>query len=234
MIFISAPFGNYLRFKNTRSVTGTWTVKPRPGRLGQIIKTLRYTKQGWRNKLGLRNPGLKAGMWKTNYDDLLSVAAIEQQDWMHILESISPARNIELNVSCPNLDSHDDTTAWQGFERFPQKMLGDYCIVKIPPTSSEALIDKLVDMGYKQIHASNTLPTDKGGLSGKVLEPYTLKITDYIKNKYPEVEVVAGGGITSTKDALTYLNAGADHISLGSVCFTPWKIRKIINDIQKQ
>ena len=67
MIFIAAPFGNYLRRKDTVSVTGTFTVAPRPGRLKAIIKTLRYTKQGWRNKLGLRNPGLHAGMLKTNY-----------------------------------------------------------------------------------------------------------------------------------------------------------------------
>ena len=54
--FISAPFGNYLKFKNAVSVTGTWTYKPRPGLFGQVVKTLRYTKDGWRNKIGLRNP----------------------------------------------------------------------------------------------------------------------------------------------------------------------------------
>ena len=58
MYFISAPFGNYIKRKDAISVTGTWTVHPRPGRLSQIIKTLRYTKTGWRNQLGLRNPGI--------------------------------------------------------------------------------------------------------------------------------------------------------------------------------
>ena len=135
-----------------------------------------------------------------------------------------------MNVSCPNLDSHDDTTTWENFSRFPDIMRGNYCIVKIPPNSPEAFIDRLVGMGYKHIHASNTLPTDKGGLSGKILQPYTLKIVEYIKDKYPEVEVIAGGGITTPEDAKTYYNAGADHISLGSVCFTPWKIKKIINE----
>jgi len=230
MIFISAPFGNYLHFKNAISVHGTFTVAPRPGRLKAIVKTLRYTKQGWRNKLGLRNPGLHAGMFKTSYDNVLSVSAIEPSDWTKIQMAIGKERNIELNVSCPNLDSHDDTTTWENFEKFPDIMLGNYCIVKIPPNSPEAFIDRLVDMGYKQIHASNTLPTDKGGLSGKILQPYTLKITEYIKDKYPEVEVIAGGGITKPEDAKTYYNAGADHISLGSVCFTPWKVGKIINE----
>ena len=231
MIFIAAPFGNYLHFKNAISVHGTFTVVPRPGRLKAIIKTLRYTKQGWRNKLGLRNPGLQTGMFNTSYNDLLSVAAIDPADWTKIQMSIGVERNIELNVSCPNLDSHDDTTTWENFEKFPEKMRGNYCIVKIPPNSSETLIDKLVDMGYKQIHASNTLPTDKGGLSGKILFPYTCKIIRYIKNKYPHVEVIAGGGIGSANDAFKYIEEGADHISLGSVCFTPWRIKKIINEV---
>ena len=132
--------------------------------------------------------------------------------------AIGKERNIELNVSCPNLDPHDDTTTWENFEKFPNMMLGNYCIVKIPPNSPEAFIDKLVDMGYKQIHAS-TLPTEKGGLSGKILL-HTLKITEYIKNKYPAVEVIAGGGITKPEDAKTYYNAGADLISLGLMFYT--------------
>ena len=73
--------GNYPHYKNAISVHGTFTVAPRPGRLKAIIKTLRYTKQGWRNKLGLRNPGLHAGMFKTSYDNVLSVSAIETSDW---------------------------------------------------------------------------------------------------------------------------------------------------------
>ena len=115
MYFISAPFGNYLKFKNSISVTGTWTVNPRPGLIKQIIKTLRYvkTEQGrsWRNKLGLRNPGLHVGMLKTSYNQVMSVAALEISDWEKIRLAISPDRNIELNISCPNLDTHEDTTS---------------------------------------------------------------------------------------------------------------------------
>ena len=234
MIFISAPFGNYLHFNKATSVHGTFTVEPRKGRLKQIFKTLRYVKtasgRSWRNKLGLRNPGLQVGMLNTSFDSVLSVAAIDKTDWTSILKTIGKDRNIELNVSCPNLDSHDDTTTWEDFDKFPKYMRGKHCIVKIPPNSSNKLIDKLIEMGYKQIHASNTLPTEQGGLSGKILVPYTLSIIKYIKNKFENIQVIAGGGITSTRDAKIYLDAGADHISLGSVCFTPWKIKKIINE----
>ena len=228
MFFISAPFGNYLNFKNAISVTGTFTVHPRPGRLLQIIKTLRYTKDGWRNKLGVRNPGIHKGMWNTKYNQVMSIAALEPDDWNTLIDTISAERNIELNISCPNLDACRDTMNWKGFEKFPKHMRGKWCIVKVPPIANNSMIDKLIDLGYKQIHASNTVPTDKGGLSGKIITPYTMRIIDYIKNKYPHAEIIAGGGVYSKQDAIDYLNAGADHISLGSVSFTPWKIKSII------
>jgi dihydroorotate dehydrogenase len=230
MYFISAPFGNYIKTSNAISVTGTWTLKPRPGLLKQIAKTLRYTKTGWRNKIGLRNAGIHAGMMRTNYNQVLSIAALEPMDWEKIRLAISPQRNVELNVSCPNLDSHEDTTTFDGFDKFPNYIKSKWCIVKIPPTSDEKLVDKLVELGYNIIHASNTLQSDKGGLSGKVLVPYTMKLITYIKQTHPHVQIIAGGGVTCKQDAQDYINAGADHVSLGSVNFTPWKLKGILND----
>ena len=72
------------------------------------------------------------------------------------------------------------------------------------------------------------LPSEKGGLSGKVLVPHTLRLIDYIKKTHPHVEVIAGGGVTERYHAQYYRNYGADHVSLGTVCFTPWKINAII------
>ena len=89
-------FGNYINFPNTTSIRGSFTLNERPGKWLQIIKTLRYTKTGWRNKLGLRNPGLRVGMLKTNYDDCLSLAAINPQDWNIIFDMISIVDKSEM------------------------------------------------------------------------------------------------------------------------------------------
>jgi dihydroorotate dehydrogenase len=72
------------------------------------------------------------------------------------------------------------------------------------------------------------LPIDKGGLSGKELIPSTSKFVKHIKGSYPDIEVIAGGGIDSLEDIEYYKNIGADHISLGTVCFNPLKLRKLI------
>tara|TARA_B100000902_G_scaffold366847_1_gene388935 strand:+ start:227 stop:931 length:705 start_codon:yes stop_codon:yes gene_type:complete len=231
--FISAPFGNYLRFQNATSVTGSWTVEPRPGLAMQVAKTLRYVNTdgvwGWRNKLGLRNAGIHKGLERRRSFDVMSIAAIHKHDWINFDSILPELQNIEVNISCPNLDKNEDATSFAYFDSFP-KFKRYWCICKIPPTASNDLVDKIVDSGYNQIHASNTLPSDKGGLSGKILVPHTLRLIEYIKTKHPHVTVIAGGGITDKWHAHFYRDRGADHVSLGTVCFTPWKIKGIIND----
>ncbi len=228
MYFISAPFGNYLQYTNflsgnpVISVTGTFTVKPRPGLVKQIVKTLRYTKTGWRNKLGLRNPGIFVGIEQTAPNAVMSIASLEPNDWRILYEIVPKNMSIELNISCPNVDKHPNLI--KNFAKDERK----WCIVKVPPTITNKQIDRIVKSGYTQIHASNTVPTTKGGLSGDVIVPHTLRILEYIKSTHPHVEVIAGGGVKDKASANRYIDAGADHISLGSVCFTPWKVKRII------
>ena len=59
--FIAAPFGNWIKPVGCVPVTGTYTLHPQGNRLWRILRTLRYDfkNQGWRNRLGLPNPGFK-------------------------------------------------------------------------------------------------------------------------------------------------------------------------------
>jgi|TARA_B100001094_G_scaffold69882_1_gene66375 dihydroorotate dehydrogenase len=226
--FVSAPFGNYLQYTNFLSgnpiisVTGTFTLKPRPGLAKQIIKTLRYTKTGWRNALGLRNPGIFEGIDATAPRNVMSIASLQPNDWKALYEIVPKHMNLELNISCPNVDEHPNLI--KSFAKDERK----WCIVKVPPNITNKQLDKVVKLGYNQIHASNTVPTAKGGLSGDVIVPHTLRILEYIKSTHPHVEVIAGGGVKDKDSANRYLDAGADHISLGTVCITPWRIKSII------
>ena len=42
-------------------------------------------------------------------------------------------------------------------------------------------------------------------------------------------EIIAGGGILDNSTIYDYMAAGANHVSLGSVCFNPFKLKKILN-----
>ncbi len=223
MFFIAAPFGNYLKYESAISVSGTWTLKPRPGRFMQLLKTLRYTKQGWVNKLGLRNKGIDFAL--KHKHDILSISAIDYEDWRDLHKKIPKDIDVEVNLGCPNVQLN----IWPGFASFARDRR-KWSIAKVSPVLKETWIDFIVEAGFRQIHASNTIPVDRGGLSGKEIIPHTIRLLKYIKKHYPDVEVIAGGGITSKEDVDRYKDHGADHFSLGSVCFTPWKIKNIIKN----
>ena len=231
MLYIAAPFGNYIHTKNTTAVMGTFTVEPRRGLILQIIKTLRYSFKDkcWYNQLGLRIPGIDKGYDKwLNADHrqnrkIISVTAIEPGDWK-ILHMITPKDvPLELNISCPNIEHFADYTQelYHLADRNP--------IVKISPLTKETDLQQLIAQGFTHFHASNTLPTHKGARAGAILQPYTTRIITTIKTLLPSAVVIAGGGISTQADIATYTRAGADHFSLGTVCFNPLKLRRILN-----
>ena len=116
MIFIAAPFGNYLKIKNFKSVSGSFTLHPRTGRLIQIIKTLRYKNGCWYNAIGLRNPGIAAGLVKHDTSDIMSLAAIQPDDWKKLSEIVPENQSLELNLSCPNIEKFN--SYFSGIENF--------------------------------------------------------------------------------------------------------------------
>ena len=237
--FIAAPFGNYIKFRknsNVVPVTGTWTLEYRGGflfRIWKILTTMRYdrSQKGWVNKLGLPNPGIKIGLRKTKKNDILSIAAINDTDFKKLFDIIPKDQSIEINLSCPNLDEKTPLS-WNDARLFisPESQR-KFCIAKISPETSLDQLKFLIDeLGFKQIHCSNTLSVKGGGLSGKSLTPYVEKLINMIRETWGDkVEIIAGGGVSSQVDIENYLNLGSDHISLGTICFKPWKLRGIIN-----
>lgn len=226
-IFVSAPFGNYIRTNKTISVTGSWTLQKRTGRLVQILKTLRYTKKGWVNKIGLRNPGIEVGLNKHMNSQVLSIAGINKDDWSILAEKIPQNVNLEINLSCPNIE-HNYIDGIENFNFLER----DWFIGKISPLTTFKELDMYINkFKFKQIHACNTLPTEKGGLSGAELIPYTSKYIKYLKKNYPRIEVIAGGGIYDFDQISSYYDLGAEHVSLGTVCFNPNKLLKILRKI---
>ena len=130
---------------------------------------------------------------------------------------------LELNISCPNIDHFADYTQ-------DLHLLADRNpIVKISPLTQEKDLQQLIAQGFTHFHASNTLPTHRGARSGAILHTYTTQLIRTIKTLLPSATVIAGGGIYSHLDIREYHTAGADHFSLGTVCFNPLKLRRILN-----
>ena len=45
------------------------------------------------------------------------------------------------------------------------------------------------------------------------------------------IEIIAGGGVENYHNVNEYRTLGANHISLGTICFTPWRVKSILNKI---
>lgn len=218
MLFISPPFGNYINLKKITPIRGSFTLNERPGKWMQILKTLRYIPGvGWINKIGLRNPGIDYAVNTYKKGEIISIAIMNKNEIKPILDKIPEDMDIELNVSCPNTDKH---MIGKGLKPFLNNKR-NWCIIKLSPLETNMSINRYYDEGFRQFHASNTFPTEKGGISGKTIKPYTKLTIRYIKSKWNDTVVIAGGGIRSMKDVEEYRKAGADHFSVSSLCFNP-------------
>jgi len=227
MIFINPPFSNYFSFDKTISIKGSYTLEPRTGLIMQVLRTLRYSFEhnGWINKIGLRNPGIDYAIKNYKKNSIVSVAILNKEDIPELVKKIPDDMNIELNISCPNAEKKMIT---EGIENFLNKKR-TWCIIKLSPTTDMKLVDNYYKQGFRQFHCSNTYPTPTGGLSGKFLIPYSTKLISNIKSKYSDTIVIGGGGITSNEEIEIYKKAGADHFSVSTLFFNPYKFYKFYN-----
>tara|TARA_A100001015_G_C15013278_1_gene724256 strand:- start:511 stop:1221 length:711 start_codon:yes stop_codon:yes gene_type:complete len=221
VLFISPPFGNYINLPKTISIRGSFTLEERQGKWIQILKTLRYSfiLGGWVNKIGLRNPGISYAINTYKKGEIISIAIMDEKEIKPLVNKIPEDMDIELNVSCPNTEKHMINKGLKLFLNSKRK----WCIIKLPPNPNYNDIDRYYKEGFRQFHASNTLSTLNGGLSGTKLIPYTSNIIKYIKQKYSnDTIIIAGGGIRSIKNIEHYMNLGADHYSISSLLFNPF------------
>lgn len=219
MLFINPPFGNYIQLSNCTTIVGSYTLYPRDGLIQQIFKTLRYSFKynGWINKIGLRNKGLDWAIKNIPNNQIISIAIMNENEIPKILERLPIDKNIEINVSCPNIDKETLSSNLSQFIKKERK----WCIIKISPMCTNDEIDNYYKMGFRQFHCCNTIPIKEGGLSGISLIPYTTQKVKYIRDKYDDTEIVAGGGIRYFNDILHYKAIGANHFSISTLFFHP-------------
>lgn len=237
---ISPPFGTYFSDRRAYSVLGSFTAEPRPGRTGQVLRTVRPVPHergpAWINKVGLRNPGI-ASLARFGVpghamprDEIVSLSPLEGRDWglfeQFLDEAFGPLR-VEFNVSCPNVDEHPSLPPL-----FKIRRLLANCpdaIWKLPPTrralDSAALLH---DAGARYVHLSNTIPSPVGGISGTPLRELNLPLVEAVARALPSLEVVAGGGIYHPDHVRQYRDAGAVRFSLATSFFWPPRARRIL------
>jgi len=229
-IVISAPFGNYINLVDAERTRGSFTLHPRKGIIKQSLKTIRPIKQGWVNKIGLRNPGITEGIVKGSLNDIYSIATVNYNfEWDLFIRLLPHNIRIELNVGCPNVGEVAITDGQlHQFSKF------NTAILKVPGEQKLAweYIQRGYDAGIRKFHITNTIPVERGGESGRRIQQISLPLIAKTTAYYNDVHVVGGGGIYSIEDVKNYANVGTDSFALGTIWFTPWRVPKVLKYIR--
>jgi dihydroorotate dehydrogenase len=220
---ISPPFGNWIGHRRCTSVRGSYTWERRPGLIYHTIRTLRKTPGGWVNRIGLRNPGIRA--CETYYaDQIYSLVGLKDGDWERMLSWCPAGLAIEVNLGCPNVHEYG----------IPFKVLCDYCDkfvvgAKLTPNDQvDEMAAMCIEAGVRYLHLSNTAPTERGGESGRQLLRINLPIVERLAPRYPG-KIIAGGGIYDPVTVKLYRAFGASGFSLATVWLTPWRVPAILH-----
>ncbi|HPE69284.1 MAG TPA: dihydroorotate dehydrogenase [Thermotogota bacterium] len=199
------------------------------------------------NSIGLENPGIDAFVrgFEREYASLpfvhiVSISANSPGEFVYLVERLNELRTpraIELNLSCPNVDSEG-----LAFGNSPEKIgsVVHECarisrfplVAKLSPFQSIdpsfalaaqeggaaalALINTIPAMVLDIHQFRSALGTLSGGLSGPAIRPVALKMVYEISHAV-HIPVIGMGGISSGEDAIEFLMAGASAVSLGTM-----------------
>ena len=94
------------------------------------------------------------------------------------------------------------------------------------PLTTENEIVMYMERGVRKWHFSNTLSIAQGGLSGKTLMQYNRKLIKFTLKEDKCAKIIGGGGVTSMSDVAWYRDLGCSGVSLGTVLFKPFALRK--------
>ena len=241
-------------------VKGT-TLNPREG---NDYPRMAETPSGMLNAVGLQNKGVDYfinNIYPTisNYDTeiIVNVSGATVSDYVAVAERISELDKInaiDVNISCPNVKQGGmvfGTTA-EGASEITSAIRRIYnktLIVKLSPNvtdivsiakavedsgaDSVSLINTLLGMAIDVEHQKPVLSTITGGLSGPAVRPVAVRMVWQVA-KTVKIPVIGLGGISSGRDAMEFILAGASAVQVGTANFIYPNITiEIINYIKE-
>lgn len=231
-LVISAPFGNYIQPQGATPTLGTFTLNRRPGRLwAALTRIWAYPGLGgYVNKIGLRNPGITALDNLSVKNKIVSVHGFDNLDWECLLVAIRRyvCDKVELNFSCPNVQDKEINYYKVITDAKNHGILEGRLIIKLPPVDWEAMVNAALSADVFFFHCCNTLPTPQGGMSGRPLKRFSLRVIEALRKRLgPDCRIIGGGGIFTKEDMKDYYRAGSDHVSIASALLNPWNAFRV-------
>ncbi len=186
---------------------------------------------------------------------MANVSGFSVEDYVYTCEKLDSQPQIgwlEVNISCPNVHGGGmsfgtDPKAAAEVTAAVKKVTTKPVIVKLTPnvTDIAAIARACEDAGADGISLINTLlgmridlktgrpllANNTGGLSGPAVFPVALRCV-WQAAKAVKVPIVGMGGVSSAKDVLEMMMAGATAVEVGAANLTdPFACKKIIEDL---
>lgn len=172
------------------------------------------------------------------------------------LRSVSGLSAVEVNISCPNVENRglvfacDPDASRRVIDGVRKTIGGDLPIIaKLSPdvTDLPAIARGVVDAGADALALINTvlgmvinLETMKphlggktGGLSGPAIRPVAVRAIYQVHAALPQIPILGMGGVSSGRDALELILAGASGVAVGTASFgDPSALIKIQSELR--
>ena len=179
---------------------------------------------------------------ETRFIANLSGTTVEEYEAITRIFDDSPIDAMEINISCPNVkeggvafgnDPDMSARVVAACRRATDKPL----ITKLSPNQTDiaenarrcieagtdglAVINTLMGMAIDIENRQPVIGNNQGGLSGPAIKPIALLMVHkvYQVSKNHNIPIIGQGGITSSKDALEFIIAGAAAVGVGTALF---------------
>ena len=172
------------------------------------------------------------------------------------LRSICGISAVEVNISCPNVENRglvfacDPDASRRVIDGVRKTIGGELPIIaKLSPdvTDLPAIARGVVDAGADALALINTvlgmvinldsmrphLGGKTGGLSGPAIKPVAVRAIYQVHAALPQIPILGMGGVSSGRDALELILAGASGVSVGTASFgNPTALIQIRDELQ--
>ena len=220
----------------------TKTVTPLP-RGGNAPVRIAETEHGMLNSIGLANPGIDAfiadhlpRLVELGVPIWVSVGGFEADEYAALcdrLDDWDEVTAVELNLSCPNVDEAPESAAeivarcrsriWKPLFAKLSPAVPDVAAVAVAVKEARAdglsLVNTIRGLALDEQTLEPRLGPVTGGYSGPALKPIALAAV-HACYRATSLPIVGLGGVTSGRDALELVAAGATHVALGTVLFS--------------
>jgi dihydroorotate dehydrogenase (NAD+) catalytic subunit len=215
----------------------TKTVTPLP-RAGNAPVRIAETQCGMLNSIGLANPGRERFLAETlpRLRELglplwVSVGGFSAREYAETCARLDGV-TVELNLSCPNVDEAPESAA--EIVAACRAVTAQPLYAKLSPAAWDiadaaraveaagadglSLVNTMRGLALDARTLQPVLGTGTGGYSGPALRPIALAAV-YACRRATTLPIVGMGGVTTGREALEMVAAGASALALGTVLF---------------